>query len=933
MDGGAVLFLLLSSLSGGACKIELDGNGFTNILVAINPAVPENPQLIQNIKDMITNSSAYLFTATRKMFYFKDVKLLVPPNWAPHPNYTRGKTESYENANVVIKDMSHGDDPYTLQYDECGKPGKYIHLTPSFLLNDSLLNAYGPRGRVFVHEWAHLRWGVYDEYNEDTPFYISSSQQVEATRCSKHLTGSLGVPSSSDSSLQRCSKDQITGLPSANCQFFPDKTQNTPVSIMYLQSLPAITEFCDDKSHNREAPNMQNRMCNYRSVWSVIGSAPDFDRTTPMTVDPPPPQFTLLQKGRRVVCLVLDVSGSMGGFDRLTRLRQAATLFLREIIEDQSMVGIVTFTSSGTIVKSLTLVHDETSREELVKALPTTAGGGTAICRGLDSGFQVLREDDRSTFGDEIVLLSDGESPVDCLVQVGNSGAIVHGIALGPSADKRVEIMVNMTGGKYILATDKVDSNGLVDAFAALTTSDGNLTLQSIQLESTGMNTGGNSWFNGTVSVDKTVGNDTSFLIIWGTSVPDIIVTSPTGFIYTNTDFSQNKDLKTATLKIPGTAEVGDWTYSLHNTQSSQQALAVTVTSHAASASVDPVTVKAHMNQEVSNGSRPMLVFAEVRQGDLPVILTDVVATIESNDGSKEELQLLDNGAGADVFRHDGIYTKYFTNVRKSGTFNLKVRVQGREDTARLSVRRHGRALYIPGYMEDVVNIAASQHWGPGFNSRSAVCVEFVCSPHIHMGFLQFPPTAQRHTGQLQLNPQRPPGSEEDLQARFPPCTITDLSARIEAQEVLLTWTAPGEDYDQGRAKSYEIRMSPDFELLRKNFSDAQLVNVSLSLPKEAGSMEEYSFSPESILLQNGTILYFAARSEDHENLTSEVSNIAQSALIVPGPDPPTGPEPGPPSSVNITVLVLSVTGVVAAACIVASTVMCVKKRKRTTSA
>nr|XP_006634877.2 PREDICTED: calcium-activated chloride channel regulator 4A-like [Lepisosteus oculatus] len=921
MDRGAVLFLLLSSLSGGACMIELDGNGFTNILVAINPAVPENPQLIQNIKDMINSSSAYLVTATQKMFYFKDVKILVPPNWAPQPSYTRGKTESYENANVVIKDMSYGDDPYTLQYDECGKPGKYIHLTPSFLLNDSLLNAYGPRGRVFVHEWAHLRWGVYDEYNEDTPFYISSSQQVEATRCSKDLTGSLGVPSSSDSSLQRCSKDQITGLPSANCQFFPDKTQKTSASIMYLQSLPAITEFCNDKSHNQEAPNMQNRMCNYRSVWSVIGSAPDFDRTAPMTADPPPPQFTLLQKGRRVVCLVLDVSGSMGDYDRLTRLRQAATLFLREIIEDQSMVGIVTFTSSGTIVKSLTLVHDETSREELVTALPSTAGGGTDICRGLDSGFQVLREDDSSTFGDEIVLLSDGESPVDCLDQVGNSGAIVHGIALGPSADKRVEIMVNMTGGKYILATDKVDSNGLVDAFAALTTSDGNLTLQSIQLESTGMNTDGNSFFNGTVSVDKTVGNDTSFLVIWGTSVPDIIVTSPTGFNYTNTDFSQNRDLKTATLKIPGTAEVGDWTYSLHNTQSSRQALAVTVTSRAASASVDPVTVKAHMNQEVSNGSRPMLVFAEVRQGDLPVILADVVATIESNDGPNEELQLLDNGAGADVFRRDGIYTKYFTNVRKSGTFNLKVRVQGRGDTARLSVRRHGRALYIPGYMED---------------------------------------------GQLQLNPQKPPGSEEDLQARvgsfsrtasggaftvamdpgappprFPPCTITDLSARIEAQGVLLTWTAPGEDYDQGTAKSYEIRMSPDFELLRKNFSDAQLVNVSLSLPKEAGSMEEYSFSPESIPLQNGTILYFAARSEDHENLTSEVSNIAQAALIVPGPDPPTGPEPGPPtgpepgppSSVNITVLVLSVTGVVAAACIVATTVMCVKKRKRTTSA
>lgn len=37
-------------------------------------------------------------------------------------------------------------------------------------------------GRVFVHEWAHLRWGVFDEYNIDAPFYSTGGKKAEATR-------------------------------------------------------------------------------------------------------------------------------------------------------------------------------------------------------------------------------------------------------------------------------------------------------------------------------------------------------------------------------------------------------------------------------------------------------------------------------------------------------------------------------------------------------------------------------------------------------------------------------------------------------------------------------------------------------------------------------------------------------------------------------
>ncbi len=80
-------------------------------------------------------------------------------------------------------------------------------------------------------------------------------------------------------------------------------------------------------------------------------------------------------------------------------------------------------------------------------------------------------------------------------------------------------------------------------------------------------------------------------------------------------------------------------------------------------------------------------------------------------------------------------------------------------------------------------------------------------------------------SGVEQLNPPKPPVSEEPLEVgsftrtatgesfevilsgptppNFPPNRITDLSAEIQEDTVLLSWTATGEDLDQGTGKIY----------------------------------------------------------------------------------------------------------------------------------
>lgn len=76
-----------------------------------------------------------------------------------------------------------------------------------------------------------------------------------------------------------------------------------------------MAEFCNEHNHNREAPNLQNRMCDYRSTWEVIKNSTDFENDLPLTTSSiiTPPSFSLLQKRDRVICLVLDVSKTIAG--------------------------------------------------------------------------------------------------------------------------------------------------------------------------------------------------------------------------------------------------------------------------------------------------------------------------------------------------------------------------------------------------------------------------------------------------------------------------------------------------------------------------------------------------------------------------------------------------------------------------------------------
>ncbi|KAM3915157.1 calcium-activated chloride channel regulator 1-like isoform 1-T2 [Leptodactylus fuscus] len=856
--------------------VNIVNNGYENIIIAINPKIPENKKLIENIQKMVKDASSYMLKATENRLYIRSAKILIPNTWPTDSKYNRPKRESYDKADFIIADPSiYGDSPYTLQYGGCGERGKYVHLTPNFMLNDRILTIYGPRGRVFVHEWAHLRWGVFDEYNDDVPFYLSKVGKIEATRCPLALDGvsKVDICIGTKCKLEDCETDEKTGLYEENCQFYPKVDRDVHESVMYGQALEPIHAFCNEKSHNKEAPNQQNRLCDQKSTWDVIMNSPDMKTSNPLAnTDIPDPTISMLQYMDRVVTLVLDISGSMNGFDRISRLYQASEVYIMQIVESGSFVGIVTFSSDATITSRLVKIVDTFQREQLKQLLPKAANGGTNICAGVRKGFEVNKQNDGSTYGTELVLLTDGEDGgiSSCFDEVKASGAVIHTIALGANADKGLEQLADLTGGLKLYASDNVDANGLIDSFSGIKSSSGDVSQQSIQIESTATSIQPNKCLTGKVTIDNTVGNDTFFLVTWSSLIPSIELKDPKGKEYKNPEFVSDAVSKSARLTITGTAEIGDWEYNLCNGYSADQVLGLTVNSRAANPNVPPIVVETYMNSDTNTYPAPMIIYATVTQGLAPVLGAKVTALIEPQNGKVITVELLDNGAGADIIMNDGIYSKYFTDYNQNGRYNLKVYVKNQESKASIP---QSRALYLPGYVENDTLIANPP------------------KPKVTVDNLNLGNFSRTSSGGAFVVSNVPAGPLPDV---FKPSKITDLKADIKDLQVTLTWTATGDDADKGNASRYDLRMSLSSDTLVDNFDNNTAINISRLIPQPAGSSEEFNFKPQGIAIENGTVIYFALVAIDKVDQKSEPSNVARAALFIPAPKPTPKPTPRP---------------------------------------
>ena len=157
--------------------------------------------------------------------------------------------------------------------------------------------------------------------------------------------------------------------------------------------------------------------------------------------------------------------------------------------------------------------------------------------------------------------------------------------------------------------------------------------------------------------------------------------------------------------RVPDLALAGRWVYKI-SPQEDLDSVSVRVQSKSRDPSTDPVMTRCWIStgsQEIDTTTNVKLaVVAEVSQGSKPVVGARILAEVERPPDSAGagqppmQLELMDNGGGADKIKNDGTYARYlmlwikishdvifryFAKYTGSGRYSVKCQVSGDDDT------------------------------------------------------------------------------------------------------------------------------------------------------------------------------------------------------------------------------------------------------------
>ncbi|XP_053404614.1 calcium-activated chloride channel regulator 1-like [Mercenaria mercenaria] len=851
-------------------SISVNNGGYEDINIVIQNTVAENETLLERIQEVFTKSSQLLFEATRHHVFFRQVNIILPKTWSWKPEYTgipaRSELESY-----ITVEEGKVKSPHTKRKrKKCGYPGRYIYLHTDFLFTKGNTK-WGPHDNVIVHEWAHLRWGLFDEYGTKRRgrFYLDNGVWNPA-RCSKNVSGNVGKGRDCTRATSKCSTTDTSQLINENCKFCPNELQaeSNLSSIMAFNWVDGVSTFCDKESdetvpihqrHNRKAPNKHNSKCKGRSAWEVMREHDDFKKVSLPAYTNTTPTFNVLREttGHRV--FVLDVSGSMSRNSRITKLYQAGEYVIQTKIPDDSWLGIVWFNSTSSIMKNMTQVTSQQVRDELVSSLPQYASGGTCIGCGIESALEILTAKFGDPAGSEIIMLSDGGNNVgdlDASVQKAIEASVtIHSISVSQEADTRMISMATATGGIHISYLE-TGTTSFASAFMEILSSGvTSYATASTSLLSEKMDYLTSNTVSFSFDIDSSVGINTTVSILQGTSTNiRIEVESPDGTVYTEQTTGDN-----IILDFPGTAVTGK--YNATVTTQTSPSFEYYVTSLPTGSEVVRISSwVSPINLDFLTGELPV-VEADVMKGRAAVLNAIVAAVVETGGSASCEIALLDDGADPDDTVDDGAYAGVIPRVclDRDGRISAKVYVRGQSGTA---------------YVQDVFSGAGSP------DTEEDANVTEVLQDNFQRVTLANEMLVSNYSSSIASQDITAPGRITDV-------SIIDISTENtqygESRNFTITWTATGDDINVGQATEYELRISDDINVLINDFSNAELLDIKNAnfTPKAAGEVEYVRLEIDAEESYTSTT-FLGISAKDEAGNAGDISNIV-SILVANG--------------------------------------------------
>ncbi|WP_321430058.1 VWA domain-containing protein [uncultured Methanolobus sp.] len=212
------------------------------------------------------------------------------------------------------------------------------------------------------------------------------------------------------------------------------------------------------------------------------------------------------------VVLVIDRSGSMSGTP-IQDARDAAKEFTDNLVSN-SEVGIVSFASSSSVDKSMTLLNAYDNKVSVKSAIDSISdGGSTAMGEGMADANDLLINYGRSSARKVMIVLTDGETNAGddqdgegAIAYANSNGVTIYTIGLGSSLDEALlRHIASETGGTYYNAPGSSD---LSEIYATISQELSDYDVSEIEYGVEGF-TPYDYTFHGSLSIPSSVDNVT----------------------------------------------------------------------------------------------------------------------------------------------------------------------------------------------------------------------------------------------------------------------------------------------------------------------------------------------------------------------------------------------------------------------------------------
>ena len=252
----------------------------------------------------------------------------------------------------------------------------------------------------------------------------------------------------------------------------------------------------------------------------------------------------------------------------------------------------------------------------------------------------------------------------------------------------------------------------------------------------------------------------------------------------------------------------------------------------------------------------PVYIYAKLDQAGLPVVNARLMAVIEKigSPSSTTRVELFDSGSGyPDITRGDGVYSGYFTQFSdQPGYYSVRVEAINNSTAGVINTRK-------------LENVTDSTCCGSSLPTQPLIPLEsfrrFSTAPSFHLNSV----------AELYIS-----SGEVQLRDTIPPNRITDFKLANYFNNslfVTLAWTAPGNDYTEGRAFRYEIRCFTAREALsQQNFGEQGILVHSSLVPSPDNQGREQRCTVGVPWPQE--VFYYAIVAYDVAGNKGEVSNV-----------------------------------------------------------